>query len=350
MRHLSAVLVLAVLSGASLAQQSEDSGTQPFDIPIVVRETRATETPGLEGFNADVQCDANGFLYFKAFEKGVENSTTVFRLSALDRKVTKLSTDPKEFVSARGQSFFVTLEGEVYFAVWDARDVPNGRLPQLYVSLIHRDGSYGSKIKIEEYYSPTKLGAFANGNILIAGVKADRRVMLPYTVLYDSSGKKLRELQFESDLSIKNAAEESRKYHPNEIFGASGELRSVHLTKIRQGADGNLYLLRDKDPAVIYGINPTGEIISRIEIPAPMPGSGVLNFQVNGSSFILQYAEADKKKQRMLISVVDSRTGKLIRSFVMADGPRPIGCYEAPDQFTFVTTKNGKLAAGFAAP
>jgi hypothetical protein len=227
--------------------------------PHLVRvETITAPAEVATGFLSPLKCDSDGNLYFRK-----DHIDAVHKLNTKGEQVALFeagaSTDKKIDGVA---SFAVTGDGSLYQLV-------NPHEFDRYVFVYKSDGTFKSSVKLNPgfVWFPHALAVFPSGQLLIAGSEYDRdrvAAMWPFTGIFGQDGDLLKEIKLEDDGTLHNMA-------------ASGDARvslpqyprvnrAVDLSQVEMAADGNAYLMRWTNPAIIYAISPGGEVVRRLKV------------------------------------------------------------------------------------
>jgi hypothetical protein len=304
--------------------------------------------PQVASFGSTPQCDSDGNYYVRTdllavtkFNSKWEQIATFNAGSSAD--VAKLD--------AAGM-FTVSADGDVYQLVF-----PHSLDRDLF--LYGKDGSYKSMVKLDVGgpWSPNLFLVFPSGNVLATGGKWVRtaKQYFPFTGILSSNGSLLKELHLEDDENIHNLAASG-----DSRFSMGGGLNfAISRGKLEIGSDGNAYLLRWLNPAVIYAISPGGEVVRRITID---PGDQELMVDKmtivgNRIAIVFRKTSPEHRVLQQLIDVVDLEGNKVaIYDQPMSDGHVAFGaslvCYtQNPEQFTFMEwTKDDKWALNVTEP
>lgn len=294
----------------------------------------------LTSFLGSPKCDADGNFYFMGADRGL----TIFKFNLKGEVVAtfKASSSPDVAKMDGAPKFTVSADGEVYQLVF----------PHSYdrdVFIYNKDGSYKSLVKLDasKGWSPNLFVAFPSGNFMAAGKKWDQiaKEYVPFTGIFSSSGALLKELHLEDDSTI----------GPN----SDGLIFAISRGQMEIGADGNVYLLRWLDPAVIYAISPGGEIVRRFTVEPVGEGFKVGGMAVAGSRIAVVFRKGAEGKnvEKEIIEICDLE-GNKVASYEepMVDGHVAFGitlaCYShEPEQFTFLGfAKDEKLVLSVTEP
>jgi hypothetical protein len=260
------------------------------------------------GFLPPLRCDRDGNLYYRASPidpihklnlKGEE--IALFRAAA--------GTDKKIDVSV---SYALTPQGGLYELVFPHEI-------HRYVFVYSPDGSFKSAIKLDPGFPfvPHALAVFASGQLLITGSEYDHdraAAMWPFTGIFAADGRLLKEIKLDDDETLRDMAVDgdARVKSPT---GANGN-RAVDLSQIETAADGNAYLMRWTNPAVIYAISPGGEVVRRFKVN---PGDS--SYRVLDTIHVFQ--------NRIAVFFVDEQTHDEIMKIVDLEG-NEIATYDEP--------------------
>jgi hypothetical protein len=236
--------------------------------------------------------------------------------------------------------FTVSADGEVYQLVF----------PHSYdrdVFLYNKDGSYKSKVKLDVggVWSPSLFVVFPSGNFLATGRKWDRtaREYFPFTGIFSSNGILLKELQLEDEENIhKLEVSADSRFSPGPTSG--GINYAISHGKMEVGADGNVYLLRWLNPAVVYVISPGGEVVRRFTVDPGNQDLMVERMAIVGNriAVVFRKTSSEHRALQQLIEIIDLEGNKVATyDQPVVDGHVAFGaslvCYGLnPEKFTFM--------------
>jgi hypothetical protein len=257
---------LAVGQASSGSQRSPGADTPPLQVNgtkesglhLVRVQTITASAQLASGFLAPLKCDGDGSLYFRQ-----DAIDAIHKLSPKGESVAL-------FQAAANTD--KTIDGVAAFAL-----APNGDLYQLvyphefdrYMFVYKSDGTFKSAIKLNPgfVWSPHALAVFQSGQLLIAGSEYDRdraAAKWPFTGVFASDGSLLKEVKLEDDNTLRDmaASGDARVTLPQ----SPQSNRAVDLSQIEMASDGNGYLMRWTNPAIIYAISPGGEVVRRVKV------------------------------------------------------------------------------------
>ena len=340
------------LSSFGSSKQSDVAKNKHFaPQSLELVETITISTELASNFAAPFRCDSDGNLYvmpsFGDGDTGIRKLNKKGELQALLRAST--ATDP-------------AIEVATYFSLG-----PDGTVYQLgfphmfkrYIVAFGKDGSVKSEIGLETPFKwgPSLMMPFASGDFLVTGLKYNPEgpdlPRLPFTGIFSSSGVLLKEISLKDD---KNIAD----------MGASGDDRVVPAGSplanlaVENGAmesapDGNIYLMRNLSPAIVYAISPGGAVVKRFEVKPDEGHYRPFIMHISGGRIAVLFREAQTHKQ--LVKVVDLDGHEMgTYSDEVVSGQSRLGlafaCYtDNPERLTFLgTTDDNKLQFKIAEP
>jgi len=322
------VLVLVFSVVASMAQgiPTEQQGQRFRLVPTEVVQTK--DMAGL--VMAPWVCDGEGNLYVRrveALERKLQSPIRKYSRTG-DYKLSLKPTDGDPTFA--GGSFFVTREGDVYWLAWR----PGGK--DTFVLHFDKAGSYVSKAHLpRDIYPDGPLAVFPSGEILVAGVEGDENSEKPYTGIFESSGKLIRRINLADDAQIKDALERGDAAFTSPTGG--GNL-AVSYGHIAMAEDGNAYLLRRMQPAIVYAINPRGEVLRRFTVD----GGDLYPAEIGESKGQLAILFRNFGDSESLLKVVNVQDGAEIATY---DVDKKMGwalmCF-VPPRFTFLTSESNR--------
>jgi hypothetical protein len=298
------------------------------------------------------QCDANGNFYIADAER--------LSISKLNSKGELVAT-----FKAGSSPDLPQLDVAGMFTVSEDGDVRQLVFPRSFdrdVFLYNKDGSYKSFVKLDAggVWNPSLFVAFPSGNFLGTGQKWDRvaREYHPFTAIFSSGGTLLKEVHLEDDEYIhKQATSEDSRFVPSGFPG--GLNLAISRGSLKIANDGNVYLLRQLNPAVVYAISPGGEIVRRFTVDPGDSSLTVAGMAIAGSraAFVFRKGGQGKNIDSQLIQIVDLEGNKIATyEEPIVDGHVAFGaalvCYtQNPEQFTFLgLTKDEKTVLNLTEP
>jgi len=285
---------------------------------------------------ADFTCDEDGNVYLGA-------ETWAGSIRKLNPKGDLLTTfdrysNPDIEVYGAG-SYALTPDGDLYTWVGNKKD------RYFYVIVFGPDGKYKSKIKIDPGFPwiPGPFAVFRNGNLLMTGQEYDRDVrqtMLPFTALFRSDGKLLKEVWLEDDERIYNQA---RGGDPKlTSISVPANNRAVSWGRVQTGNDGNIYIMRWLSPAVFYVVSPSGEVVRRFTVDPGRSGLLPVTMHISANRIAVLFREEGTREQQM--KIVDLNGEEVATYDATSPEPKkPLGaafaCYSAKSgRFNFLAT------------
>jgi hypothetical protein len=330
-RRLAALLFLLMAGGSA--------GQQP--IALVQSETVVFSGEFARPVQSPVKCDSEGNAYIRPYSPF---TSPLLRLS-WDGVVTSfLVTSAPGFEKARPSDFAVSPGGDVYELV-----APD--LDQTFLLRFTKDAQYSSKITLTPSLEPWQLAMFSEGSVFVSGFEwpplADRGkrtlklTSKPFTAIYDTSGRMVKRLPL--------PMEEPQKG----IVGAATDPRAaISLASAVTGPDDNVYYLRRSAKPTVFVISSSGEVVRTVSIAPPDKGFEPETIKVAAGTIVVQFVRDNPRTQNTdsLFVVADWQNG---RQLAVYTAPIEVGfafaCY-TPDGFTFLTTRDKKMAIARAVP
>jgi len=219
------------------------------DVPSIVTNS----------FYPPFKCDSDGNIYF-------QNDPRVPAIQKFNSKGEPVAlfrpTPNTDKQIDHSGSFAVAAGGDLYELVFPHE-------LSRYVFTYKPDGTFKSAIKLNPGFPwiPSKVAVFPSGKMLISGSEYDKdrgAAMWPFTGIFASDGGLLKEVKLEDDETLHDmAAVGDVRVSVPEIPQSN---KAVAQTQIEMAADGNGYLMRWTNPAIIYAISPGGEVVRRLKI------------------------------------------------------------------------------------
>jgi hypothetical protein len=204
------------------------------------------------------------------------------------------------------------------------------------------NGTLKSRVRLSEL-TQGQIAPFPNGRVLVNF----RRKVHALTSIYDEQGRLVTRIDIPGDEDIEKAIA-----NPD---GPSTTNRAVDLGLAVAGPDGNVYLLRNANPPVVFAIDSDGKVIRRLEIVPPLPGMLPMNMQIVEGLAVLVFEEVGGGRgYKSALTVNDWESGETLKVFDLTGKPGPLGCYDPKtDRMTYVkwdSSDGYQISLGVAEP
>lgn len=299
MRRAKALFIcvfLAVFSQHSLGQtelaKSDDHSVARALVPtkqIVAKSEVATL------LYDPVKCDSEGNVYYPTDMTG---AGVLRELNLEGERIAEFrpGANPDMPIDVF-QDYTIGPDGEVFMLVYP-HEITR------YIFVYKSDGSYHSSIKLDTGFPwvPTAFAIFPSGGFLIAGLEYARSdkgklTQVPFTGVFSADGRLLKQLNLEDDDDIVDFAASGDP----RVVSASGNNRAIEFTKMEAAADGNIYLMRWTNPAIIYAISPGGSVVRRFIVDPHNSNDRPLSMHVAENRIAVLFATGDSKADVMKI-------------------------------------------------
>jgi hypothetical protein len=339
------------------AQQAGGSGVNHMRAPSLAGPTgtsNTSQTPRLHltpiesvlaksevatGF-ADLGCDSDGNLYLGLDSPG---APAIRKLNSKGELVAVFQPFANPDINVLGTGEYdVTADGELYMWVGSRTEVTR------YVLIFKADGSYKENIKLQPGFPwvPASIAVFPNGNLLMTGqeyVKDPAQPMLPFTAIFRSDGKLLKEINLEDDQRLQDLAT-ARDPKVTSPYAPMSN-RSVAWGRMAAAKDGNIYIMRWLSPAIFYAVSPGGEVVRRFTVDPGSPDFMPIQMHISGNRIAVLFRKPQTNEK--IMKIVDLDGNDLSTYDELRDNGKaklgPVGlafaCYHSnPEWFTFLTT------------
>jgi hypothetical protein len=338
----------------------------PSSKSVVTLNLRNTEVTTLNNQPNDpltgiAQCDLRGNIYIRTYQYPEPLAAPVIKIAPdKTRLVTAELGKTSEFNGRLFQisDFRVDPKGQVWTLVPSRKDDE----VTLSIVVFDEDGKFKSQTKLQgELFSPTEFVAFASGQILVTGYKqlapekgappekSKRPAVEPFTAIFDTSGRVVRELNLPGDVKDPDTpAKNSQK--PEKSRENRADVRSaVTETGTSIGDDGNIYLVRMTDQPTVYVISESGELLRHFQVAKPSDTANPLFMRfVGGHRLLFDFVEPippdDPGGDTQIFAVIDAESGEtLYRYKVAGTSGGAFACYNSDQSFVFLNS----TSAGF---
>jgi hypothetical protein len=321
------------------------------NLHLVRVETVDIPSTRADSFATPFKCDNEGNLYFQNDPR----NPAIQKFNSKGEAIALFRPTPitdKE-IDAAG-SFAVTLGGELFELVF-----PHERTR--YVFTYEPDGTFNSAIKLDPgfpWWLPNALAVFPSGQMLIAGSEYDKdhnAAKWPFTGIFAADGSLLKEVKLEDDETLHDmaAAGDARVSVP----GIAGTNRALANSQIEIAADGNAYVMRWTNPAIIYAISPGGEMVRRLKVDPGNRSYGPQTMHIFQNRIAVLFIEEHTYEKIMRIIDLEGHEIATYTELMAKDKPQAFltgafYCYtENPTRFTFLgANDDSKLQIWIAEP
>ena len=339
------VLVIAAPTPLTLAQSNSarpdapaksyvGSGTSGSTSTITLHTTSTMSVASEMGgaFTQPSKCDADGNLYIRKYAMDRPLLGPVVRIGPDGKRIALF--DPAAFSQLaldRADAFSPASDGGMY------QIAQSGVLkPHTYVLHFSSDGSPSSPTRLDADFEVYTFAAFAGGNFLVSGVQRDVQNKNDhgrnFTAVFSADGRELAQLSFQSPHESMKAGAKN---------DADNLVPMLDLADAEVGGDGNLYVMRNSSPALIYVITPSGQIVHTLKVGSPLTKASPAAFHLSVNRLAVSFWNENTQQQTIVIA--DAQTGRKIASYADADALGPsFACYSANDGvFTFLKLEEG---------
>ncbi len=286
------------------------------------------------GFLAPLRCDSSGNIYFRT-----DATDSIHKLNQKGEQVAVFdaaaNTDKKVDASA---SFALAPNGDLYEIVYP-HEIDR------YLFVYKSDGSFKSATKLDPGFrwSPHALAFFPSGQLLIAGYEYDldrAAATWPFTGIFGAEGGLLKEIKLEDDQTLREMANSGDARVSLPLYPQFN--RAIDLTQIEMAADGNAYLMRWTNPAIVYAISPGGETVRRLKIDPGNSGYRPSDMHVFENRIAILFVDAESHDG--IMKIIDLEGHEIAAYGEQRVNNKPNGmlggafaCYtENPTRFVFL--------------
>jgi hypothetical protein len=294
-----------------------------------------------------MKCDAEGNVYFRAFQYPRPTAAPVAKISVDGKQVVHFAlknSNSSEIQEADITDFTVDLRGNVYLL---AR-VQEESVVRFYIVGFTPEGKYETARSLDLGFFPAQIAVFASGEFLITGSNVQgegaKATGEAVTAIFDRDGTFVKKIGASADVKIGPPAGGAKKDETAEPTEPTDPAAAIHLGMAMPGDDGNIYVLRAADEPFVLVISPAGEVLRKIVIKPSNPRySKLLEIQVSSGKLVGQFQRSDVEEGRryddlVQYSVFDAATGERLMDY----RPSPqlqemFACY-TPKGFTFLSS------------
>jgi len=354
---LGLVLAICLLMVNSVHAQSTTTAQIP-QVELKPGEKTAVANQPSSGGIDPIRCDSRGNIYMRPVSaKSAALAAPILRISADAQNTTffDVSSVPeiKESPGFEIYDFAITKTGKILAVAGIAT---KGGNPFAAVIQVDGDDKSASLIRIDSNFSPRQIAPMPSGMFLLSGVQhstkfagpAFKQTGAPFTAIFDSRGKLVKEIQLPGDIKIEEI--DASKVEKPDITA----LQAVDLSRFVVADDGTIYMLRSGPMPKVYVISSAGEVIRSFPVATP-PGDVTLSsifFAAGRLAFDFYLpASKDDSRVKLLIRIVDSETGRILWDYVPTKEIYGIpACYSGQDFTLLAGTQDHRLALWKVSP
>jgi hypothetical protein len=182
-----------------------------------------------------------------------------------------------------------------------------------FIAHFRRDGTYVGAIALDLPFEPHQIGAFPNGDFLIAGA-IDNTTRL---ALVKSNGQFQRFLELEGDIYVRKG--ENSKEDPGGLPQLAKQFDDTFFAAEQDSeivADGqNLLLIRSGQQTPVYSVSPGGSVKSiKLNVPS---GFSLWDLKTNGRTWFALYTHKISDSEGVEFSTysIDPANGKMLAEY-----------------------------------
>jgi len=258
-------------------------------------------------FVNSLQCDGDGNVYFRA---DVDGASGIHKLNKKAERVAlfEANSNPDLKIDAATSFALEPNDGELYELVFPHEI-------NRYVFVYKPDGTLKSQVKLQPGFPffPSKVAVFPSGQLLISGTEYDAdksATRWPFTGIFAADGRLLKELELGDEKNLHDLAKSGDTRFVMQETNAS---LAVGNGQLEVAADGNAYLMRWTNPAIVYAISAGGEVVRW--------------FTVDPGEPVYRPSEMHIYKNRIAVLFIEPQTNDKIMKIVDLEG-HPIATYD----------------------
>jgi hypothetical protein len=167
-----------------------------------------------------------------------------------------------------------------------------------------------------------------------------KQPMTPFTGLYRSDGKLLKQIALEDDERIQDLTKEHDSKSNSAAVPASNP--AIGWGHAESAKDGNVYVMRWLSPTVFYVVSPSGEAVRRFTVDPGRSNLMPVTMHISGNRIAVLFRDSGTREQEM--KIVDLNGEEIVTYDATSPDPqRPLGasfaCYFAKTgRFSFLAT------------
>ena len=290
---ISQLLRVAALSLLSLSLQAQ-TVSKPNGKSLIKEESNPrlvrTETVPVSsmmalGFDNPLVCDENENIYIRTDESGVD---AVTKISPKGEKLAVFEAYRNPDLPKIDAATYFAVSGTTLYQLVFPHEVTR------YVFEFKSDGTYKSKVKLDPGFPwmPDQLAVFPSGQFFVTGqsyASDGSGAMWPFSGIFSSDGHLLKEVRLQDDETLHDMAAKG-----DARVGVPGIPSMNHAISngyAEVGNDGNVYVMRWTDPAIVYAISAGGEVVRRFAVDPGLPAYRPAAMHIRDGRIAILFAE-----------------------------------------------------------
>jgi hypothetical protein len=291
------------------------------------------------------RCDEEGNYYVRFFHGTSPQKEPIYKFDKDGVKKTVFSLPPAAEFQSKGTGtidFAVARSGELYLLA--------AAVTGNHIVKFDKTGEFKSNIKLENDFNALRFDVFDSGTLLVSGVDRETSANLsphaPYTGIFDQQGKLLKKVVLAEDKQYEEAADRGDSDFFDSTLGGGGNF-AVERGSVVRGSDGNMYVVRWTNPAKVYAISATGEVIRSFDVTPELERKKPAGVREHAGRLAIEFPP-EQDDPRSIIKVV-GLDGKEHATYD-TKGLGAVTCYSAPERFTFFTADGKDLKLNILQP
>ena len=287
---------MALMGTLALAQ---NTATNLTDQQGGVRRLEITQRVSLKGTKGAIvlppQCDQEGNVYTRFYHPGMELKEPVYKFTEQGQQEAEYSLASDVGKGAGVESFATGKDGNVYLLVSSKTGY--------YIITYAKNGVVEAKVRLAVKFQPFHFGVFDSGEFLVTGgdTAYGPQTFNIVTGLFNRSGALRKVIELPEDKPFVEAA---RRGDVRFAQSRDGGNLAVQRGQVTRGSDGNMYVVRWTDPARIYAIAPSGEVVHSFEVRPDWEGRRPDGAYSYDGRLALEYAGTKDEPGHSMVKVV----------------------------------------------
>lgn len=333
-------VVATVWSLLAATQANLQSGTTVPRIELKVSDRVLIANSGKSlGGVGPMRCDAQGNVYVRPASGNINIlRAPILRISSDGQKTTQFDiatvSDIKDAGSYNINDFVVRKDGTVVVLAGAAT-----KEDALFVDVVQIDpeDKTPSVTRVDSELRPSHILPLPSGTFLLEGImrstqgsgKEKRQSAKPFTGIFDSQGRLVKEVKLPGDVKIPDI-DSSNRENPD-----LSNLEAVYLSHFVAADDGTVYILRNGSAPKFYVLSSTGEVIRSFPLSTPAADVRASTLFYAGGRLAIEFSLTDAKEDfgtDALIRVIDAQDGHVLWDDVLGKDVHGIPtCYNGQD-------------------
>jgi len=302
-------------------------GATPTQLPVV-------------GTFDQMLCDDSGSVYLRPM-LNLDQGAFANPVVRIDRKGTTQAFGTTGIPGMRRDTYIFAYTVDPSGRVFELVRTVDEAADEMFLVSFSRSGEFLTKSRFESEFRPHSFVALPTDDFLISGVRQKQAVPRTHEAVVGIFGPDARLKR-----SLKDAKDD--RFTPvSSPSGNSAKVRNpaIELGSAKVGPDGNLYVLKSSDPAVVEVFNLAGRQLRALKLAPPFPKAQSHDLFVTPDRVVVMYQrtkDSAEVKEPVVFAEYSLQTAEPLVAH-LPRGKGVVACFDASDATVLVSGKDGRF-------